>query len=136
MKWTVERRHYERYRVEDGSLAMLWPASSKIGQIIDISMGGLSFRYFVRSKLKESFAELESEVEIICNKHQFNSDSLPIRTISDCEMDNHFVDFLQRQQRRRSVEFGELDDAQKTQIQKFIEKHCEPIPMAQPLPSE
>lgn len=126
MERTVERRQHERFRVEDGSLAMLWPASSKIGQIIDIGMGGLAFRYTAHSKPKNSFAELESEIELICNRHRFNSDALPIETVSDFKIEDCGVDLYPRQQRRRNLKFGRLSDQQKSQVEYFIQRQCLP----------
>jgi len=124
MERTFERRQHERFRVEDGSLAMLWPASSKIGQIVDIGMGGLAFRYTAQSKPKNSFAELESEIELICNRHRFKSDALPIETVSDLEIDGCGGDLYPREQRRRGFKFGPLTDEQKSQVQLFIQRHC------------
>ena len=38
-------RKYQRFKAQDGAFALLWPYFSKRGQIIDISLGGLAFRY-------------------------------------------------------------------------------------------
>ena len=38
-------RTHKRFKVKDGAFAVLYHNSSKLGQIIDISMGGFSFRY-------------------------------------------------------------------------------------------
>ncbi len=40
-----ERRKYTRYSIKNGSYATISPDSTKLGQIIDISMGGLAFKY-------------------------------------------------------------------------------------------
>jgi len=45
MKKTISRRTHKRYKVKDGAFAVLYQNSSKLGQIIDISMAGFSFRY-------------------------------------------------------------------------------------------
>jgi len=44
-KRTVERRKSKRYRAVEGVYAAISPRSNKLGQIIDISMGGLAFKY-------------------------------------------------------------------------------------------
>jgi c-di-GMP-binding flagellar brake protein YcgR len=40
---TTDRRQHKRYSVQDGVFAVLGPFPTKMGQIIDISNGGLSF---------------------------------------------------------------------------------------------
>ena len=45
MSNTTSRRNHMRYKVKDGAFAVLFQDSSKLGQIIDISMAGFSFRY-------------------------------------------------------------------------------------------
>ncbi|MGB5749175.1 MAG: hypothetical protein WBM69_19495 [Desulfobacterales bacterium] len=45
MSNTISRRTHTRYKVKDGAFAVLYQNSSKLGQIIDISMAGFSFRY-------------------------------------------------------------------------------------------
>ncbi len=45
-KRTVERRRNKRYKAVEGAYAAISPNSHKLGQITDISMGGLSFKYF------------------------------------------------------------------------------------------
>ncbi len=45
MSDTRSRRTHERYQVKDGTFAVLFQDSSKLGEIIDISMAGFAFRY-------------------------------------------------------------------------------------------
>ena len=45
MNKIISRRSHERFKVGDGAFAVLYPNSSKLAQIIDISMAGFSFRY-------------------------------------------------------------------------------------------
>ena len=40
-----ERRKHTRYSIKDGAYATISPESTKIGQIVDISMIGLAFKY-------------------------------------------------------------------------------------------
>ncbi|WP_242637487.1 hypothetical protein [Desulfobacter hydrogenophilus] len=44
-KRTIDRRKNKRYKAAEGAYAAISPNSNKIGQIIDISMGGLCFKY-------------------------------------------------------------------------------------------
>lgn len=45
MERVNERRKYKRFNVKPGVLAVLGPASDKMGRIIDICQGGLAFQY-------------------------------------------------------------------------------------------
>jgi len=45
MSKPISRRTHKRYKVKDDSFAVLYQNSSKLGQIIDISIAGFSFRY-------------------------------------------------------------------------------------------
>ncbi|MCK5542785.1 MAG: PilZ domain-containing protein [Desulfobacterales bacterium] len=45
MATQTERRKHTRFSIKNGSYATISPNSSKIGQIVDISMGGLAFKY-------------------------------------------------------------------------------------------
>jgi len=48
-----EHRKYTRYHVPEGSFVTLGPSNAILGQILDISMGGLAFRY-INSQPKET----------------------------------------------------------------------------------
>lgn len=41
----IERRQYQRFHVEDGVYAFLSHDSQKLGEVIDIGRGGMSFSY-------------------------------------------------------------------------------------------
>ena len=45
MSNTTSRRTHHRFKVKDGAFAILFQDSSKLAEIIDISMAGFAFRY-------------------------------------------------------------------------------------------
>ncbi len=45
MPTTTSRRTHRRFKVKDGTFAVLFQDSSKLAEIIDISMTGFAFRY-------------------------------------------------------------------------------------------
>lgn len=49
-KELVERRKHKRFQVPFGAFAVLGPHSTKVGRIMDISMGGLTFRHIDRKE--------------------------------------------------------------------------------------
>ena len=58
MKEIVNQRQYARFRVPKDAFAALGPDYIKVGQIINISMGGLAFRY-LGSEGPSNASELE-----------------------------------------------------------------------------
>jgi len=123
MKEAIERRKDKRFRTEDGCLAIMWPASSKTGHIVDIGLGGLAFRYVARSKPVGFTSELESEIEMISTRTDFSSGLLPVENVCDIEIERIFSDLIPGQLRRRSVKFKQLNEGQKLQLERFIENH-------------
>ena len=124
MEETIERRKEKRFRTEDGWLAIMWPASSKAGHIVDISLGGLAFRYVARSQPEGFASELESDIEIISSRDDFSSGLLPVENVCDIRMERIFSDLIPMQLRRHSVKFKQLNEEQKFLLERFIEKHC------------
>jgi len=119
-KELVERRKHERFQVEDGALAVLkppWPHSTRLGQIIDISRGGLAFRCIASEERSNGSCELS----IIFADHGFYLNKLPINTISDFETAK--MPFASMTPRRRSVQFEELTHDQMSKLEYFIQKH-------------
>jgi len=121
-KELVERRKHERFQVEDGALAVLrrpWPHPTTLGQIIDISMGGLAFRYIAG----EERSHEPSELEILWGDCSFRLDKIPFETISDFKTANE-APFSSIEMRRNGVQFGELRPEQMSQLEYFIQNHA------------
>lgn len=116
----VERRKHERFSAEDGALAVLrrsWPHPTTLGQIIDISMGGLAFRCIA----DEERSDWSSELSIMLTDSSFYLPRLPIEPVSDFEtakMPSGCV-----KPGRCSVQFKELTDKQGSQLKYFIRNH-------------
>jgi hypothetical protein len=116
----IERRKHERFLVERRAITVLWPASSIVGQITDISLGGLAFRYSAAEKSKDN----ASEIEIIVASHNYRSQALPFKTVFDESIDGFFGSVMGRQVRQRGVAFKELTEEQKADVQCFIDDFC------------
>ena len=75
----VERRVHERYKVKDGIVAIPHAASMRFGRIRDISMGGLTVRYFDEEVLHgKSF-----EVDLVMTDGNFSLDRVLINITFD-----------------------------------------------------
>jgi hypothetical protein len=121
----LKRRIHPRFQVENFIYVNLKSDSDKdIGQLIDISNGGLSFRYFVSAKKPRNFSKLD----IVLSGSDFAITGLPFRTVSDNELINGFqsgpIIF-----RRYSVQFEQLTYNQNFKLCYFLYNH----PMESPI---
>ena len=74
-----ERRQHERLQLYDGAFATLSPYPLVAGQILNISEGGLSFRYIAsRDHLKDA-----SNLNIVLNNGSFGLHNIPVKPVWD-----------------------------------------------------
>ena len=104
-KRTIERRRNKRYKAVDGAYAAISPNSHKLGQIIDLSMGGLSFKYIDTSNDKDDNGIPEEAVFL--SSMGFYVGDLPFKTVSDYEITNT-PSFSSMKVRKRHVQFTDL----------------------------
>jgi hypothetical protein len=117
-KILVERRKFRRFRVKHPAFVVFNTQPTKLGEILDISMNGLSFRYMVDS---EELVNQSRELDILFGDDDFYLDKLLFRTVAD-RMTGNGLPFSTMIMRRRSVQFCELAESQQSQLEYFI-KH-------------
>jgi hypothetical protein len=105
-KRTVERRRNKRYKAVDGAYAAISPNSHKLGQIIDISMGGISFKYIDTSNDDKDENHIPEESVFLSSMGYYVGD-LPFQIISDYEVTNA-PSFSSMKVRKRHVQFTDL----------------------------
>lgn len=119
----MERRKYARYKVRDGAYAALSPDSAKMGQIMDISRGGLCFRYIVQlDQMDEG-----NETHVFVGDEGIYLEKMPNRVIEDIPVENGSLSGSlmlgakgMRMFRQRRVCFGDLSGNQMAQLEYFI----------------
>ena len=113
-----ERRQQKRFKAEEGAFAALVDQASRLGQIKDISLHGLSFRYI------DSYEKLEnaSELKIILGNRGLYLDKVPFRIIFDFQIESEFS-FSTVHMRQIGLQFGELSRGQRDQLDQFIRDH-------------
>jgi len=117
-KELVDKRKHKRFRSQDLAFAAFGSHIKEIGQIMDISMGGLAFRYIADGdQLNESH-----ELEIYLANNGFHLKEVPFNTISDFELTSEFP-LSSIIMRRRGVQFGELPQTRVSQLEYFIQNH-------------
>ncbi len=121
-KRTKELRKNERFRAKGNARAAFYSSPQdfvKLGQILDISLGGLSIRYVAFGKPTTDNVEVELFGSSGPNG-QFGK--LPCRIVYDFELADESWGVLQV--RRCGLQFGDLSSGQLAQVQSFIETNA------------
>ncbi len=115
-------RIHQRFSAMDRALVLINQGEESLPfHIVDISEGGLSFRYLGK-KLKRS----EINKVSLYYDSQLVVDDLPINAISDYRMRDNLVPV-----RRGSIIFQELTPEQLAKLEVFIKRYTEaPLPFA------
>ena len=118
----VERRQYARFNIASlmgyAVVKRGWLPFPVMGNIVDISMGGVSFCYVARGEPRYK----PSQLDILMTDGSLHLDGAPLETFSwDFEMEREgSVGFTTRQ---CGVKFGTLTDSQKWALRHFIRFH-------------
>ena len=109
----VERRKHKRFPIKENAFAVLRfnSASTKIGRIIDISMGGMAIEY----ENSDEWADTPQELGILFGDDDFYLDKIQFETVFDKSISFSFTET-----RRRGIKFGQLSPVQDSQIKSFI----------------
>jgi len=105
-KRTIERRRNKRYKAVEGAYAAISPNSNRLGQIIDISMGGLCFKY-IDTADKSSAPEEKDEESIFLSSIGYYVGDIPFQTIADYEITDT-PSFSSMKVRKRHIKFTDL----------------------------
>jgi len=119
----VEARKYTRLRPREGAYAALQAANGGhgkpvVGQIIDISRGGLAVRYMSN----EQPPSLSSELDIFIARNNYYLRSLPYSTVADSELKENIA-YSHIKMRRCSVRFGALTHDLQRELEDFLLNH-------------
>jgi len=114
-KEQVERRQHIRFRVREGAFAVLRPHFTIVAEIIDVSKGGLAFRYIT----SEERSSQSSGLDILFAGGSYCLRDVPFKTISDFVMPNEFST-PSATTRRRGVQFAKLTHDQMGELESFI----------------
>lgn len=124
-----ERRKKKRYRVHGSAFAVLNSNSrfTKLGSIIDISEGGLSFHY-IDTRDHEN-ASTEQKMDIFVSGHGFMIDQIPFQFVSELILPKE-IPFYSVVTRRFGIRFSDMPPQKAKKIDVFIREHAleEPVP--------
>ena len=113
MSTMIERRNHKRYKVEDGAIVV---HPGHIGQILDISLGGLLCQCIDNQCLLDE----PQAFDIFCANDacKFKLKEVPIQMISNYV--NQLSPWNTAMIRRCGVMFGDLTANQKSHLENFI----------------
>jgi hypothetical protein len=115
----IERRKFKRFKVKEGVFAALMPASNKLGQILDLGKGGLSFLYI---DTREA-ADGSTALDIFVAGNGFYLSKLPVHIVSDIRVPNK-IPINPIVMRRQGVQFGELTTEQSSSLDSFMRQYA------------
>lgn len=121
-KDNIERRKHKRFTTKDVAFAILrTDEDEELGQIVNISMGGLAFQYFVGNRELQKADRLD----VLLADNGVHVDNIGFHMVDDYELVNElpFSSITKREQR---VYFDSLTDDQKEGIDGFIKEHTYP----------
>ncbi len=110
----AKRRQDDRFFVKDGTVSVIKEHYTKMGQLMDISRGGLSFRYVDSGNGEDEFPE-KSELSIVLSHNGFHLERLLFITISDYGLKPDFMEM-----RQRSVRFKRIPQDQNTHLEYLL----------------
>jgi hypothetical protein len=122
LAFSHDRRQNKRHTMKDVVFAVLTSGSDEeLGQVVNISHGGLAFEYFVGSRQISDAKYLD----IMLAKSEVRINKIPVRTICDFEIKNE-LPFSTIAKRQQSICFEMLTEEQKQQIELLIQYHTQP----------
>ena len=120
-KETVERRKSKRYKAIEGAYASINPNSQKLGQIIDISKGGVCFKYIDTSNDNQK-SGTKQEDSIFLSSIEYYVGDLHFKAVGDYEITNEpLISFIKV--RKRHVQFTNLNFQQLFDLDNFLKNN-------------
>lgn len=115
-----DRRAFIRMQGRKGAFVNLEEECVKPWQILDISPGGLAFRYLVGCSVA---MKPWGEMDLLASDGAFTMEKVPFRTVSKSSLPDEV--FRGHTVKRCGIQFGELTREQKSEICHFIEHYAE-----------
>jgi hypothetical protein len=112
-----EHRKHKRFQVPGGVFVGFGPRANKVGQIVDVSMGGLAYRYVGCEESSDG-----SHLDIFVTDNDFYLGAVPFKTVCDLQVAGRAASSPMTM-RRCGVRFGKLTGKQNAQLEYFIRQY-------------
>jgi hypothetical protein len=122
-----ERRKYVRFHSVPNAYAALGSSFTKIGKIIDISMGGLAFEYYSSTEDSNLY---DSMVTIFITVNNFYLENIPCQVISDrpkCGSNKATVLNSNYKVKRCGIQFKNMSEEKRQRIEYFLNNQTQGI---------
>jgi hypothetical protein len=119
MEESAEQRRQKRFRVKQGAFAGLGHQFRPVGQVTDISSGGLSFRYVASRERTNTSSILKIA---LTTDSSFHFDNVPVKPVWDLAIPSAFSSGSITM-RQCGVQFQEMTPDQKFDLGYFIQNH-------------
>lgn len=113
-----EKRRFTRFQAPQNAFALLRGPAGKLGQIIDISKGGLALRYVANSGQPSK----SSQLDIFLANNDFNLEKVSFEIVSDFEIGKQGPS-SSITMRRCGVQFGPLNQDHISRLEYFIQNY-------------
>ena len=113
-----DKRKHKRFKTAENAFASVRNGHGPVGNILDISLGGLCFKYISDTAAPAGALELD----IFLSGHSFWLRRIPNRNIADVKLACDFS-FSTVGMRRRSIQFLNLTQTQRSMIEHLIQYH-------------
>ncbi len=110
-----ERRDNRRFAIDEGAFAALSPDSSIMGQLDNISKGGLCFKYIVH----EDQADEDEDSYVFVGINGFYLEKMPYKVVEDVLVENNLI-LSSIIMRRRRLQFTDLSMNQTERLDYFL----------------
>jgi c-di-GMP-binding flagellar brake protein YcgR len=97
---------------------LLSESGEDIGQLLDISQGGISLRYFADDQELQKYSQLD----IVLSGVSFSIDNIAFEIVSDIKMTDGSFSRLS-DLRRYGIKFDKLTSDQQSKLKYFLQNH-------------
>ena len=117
-----ERRKHDRITIKNNVFTALGADSKQKCVVLDISVGGLSLRYYEGSELiKQITDDKSSKLDLFIEKGDLCLSQIPFKTVYDAEIENE-LPLESVTIRKRGVKFGRLSRDQRSKLNELVQK--------------
>jgi hypothetical protein len=114
-----ERRKTVRFLPQAETYVVLRPDFTKLGRLLDISRGGLSFQYIS----SEAESRGPTQLDLFTGNNGFYLPTLRCKVIYDIPLSEQETSATPLERRRCGLEFGETTEAQAAQLNLYLANH-------------
>jgi len=115
----AERRKTVRFLPRTEAYVALRPDFTKLGRLINISRGGLAFRYIAHQRQEQT----PTHLDLFIGNDTFYLSRIPCRVIYDIRLSEKQRFSTALEHRRCGLEFGEATEVQATQLELYLKNH-------------